>query len=62
MPFRSFASYPLWLNALVFLLAAGTIWWAGVRLELYTDVIARRTGLGQAFAGMLLLAAATSLP
>lgn len=55
-------SLPLWLNAVLFLPAAAAIWWAGVRLERYADVIAQRTGLGQAFTGMLLLAAATSLP
>jgi cation:H+ antiporter len=53
---------PLWLNLVVFAIAATTIWWSGTRLERYADVIARRTGLGQAFTGMLLLAAATSLP
>jgi cation:H+ antiporter len=62
MPFLAFDSYSLWLNALIFMLAAGTIWWAGVRLERYADAIAEQTGLGQAFTGMLLLAAATSLP
>jgi cation:H+ antiporter len=62
MPFLSFDSYSLWLNALIFALAAGTIWFAGVRLERYADAIAERTGLGQVFTGMLLLAAATSLP
>jgi cation:H+ antiporter len=38
------------------------IWWAGVRLERAADEISRRTGLGQAFTGVLLLATATSLP
>ena len=46
----------------MFLLSAGTIWFAGVRLERYADAISERTGLGQAFTGMLLLAGATSLP
>lgn len=55
-------SLPLWLNGLLFLLAAAAIWWAGTRLERCADAISRRTGLGQAFTGMLLLAAATSLP
>jgi cation:H+ antiporter len=62
MPFLSFDSYPLWLNVFIFLLAAGTIWWAGTRLERYAGAISEQTGLGQAFTGMLLLAAATSLP
>lgn len=51
-----------WLDGLLFVLAAAAIWWAGTRLERCADVIARRTGLGQAFTGMLLLAFATSLP
>lgn len=51
-----------WSNAALFMLAAAAIWWAGSRLERTADVIARRTGLGRAFTGMLLLAAATSLP
>lgn len=50
------------LNLALFAVAAGAIWWAGTRLERLTDAIARRTGLGNAFAGLLLLAAATSLP
>jgi cation:H+ antiporter len=54
--------WPLWLNALVFCGAASVIWFAGTRLERLADRISRRTGLGQAFTGMLLLAAATSLP
>jgi cation:H+ antiporter len=58
----SFDSFPLWLNALVFLIGAGVIWFAGVRLERNADVISERTGLGKAFTGMLLLAASTSLP
>lgn len=53
---------PLWANALLFGGASIAIWFAGTRLEHYTDVVARRTGLGQAFAGLVLLAAATSLP
>lgn len=53
---------PLWLNLVIFAISAAIIWWSGTRLEGHADVIARRTGLGQAFTGMLLLAAATSLP
>lgn len=57
-----FGGLPLTLNLLLFAVGAGAIWWAGTRLERLTDVIARRTGLGGAFAGLILLAAATSLP
>lgn len=62
MSFLSFDSYPLWLNAFIFLIAAVTIWFAGVRLERYADAISERTGLGQAFTGLLLLSVSTSLP
>lgn len=46
----------------LFMAASVVIWLAGVRLERAADIIARRTGLGHAFTGVLLLAAATSLP
>ncbi|MFN2427242.1 MAG: sodium:calcium antiporter [Candidatus Binatia bacterium] len=55
-------SWSLTFNAFSFLVAAVVIWRAGTRLEFLADKISRRTGLGQAFTGMLLLAAATSLP
>jgi cation:H+ antiporter len=51
-----------WLHVLIFVVASAAIWWAGTRLELYADEISERTGLGHAFTGVLLLAAATSLP
>ena len=45
------------------LAAAGAIvWFAGSRLTGLVDEISERTGLGQAFAGMLLLGGITSLP
>jgi cation:H+ antiporter len=47
---------------LVFAVSAAAIWWAGTRLEHHAGIISERTGLGQAFTGMLLLAGATSLP
>lgn len=53
---------PLWLHVALFTVSAAAIWLAGTRLERYAAVIAERTKLGQAFTGMLLLAAATSLP
>jgi cation:H+ antiporter len=55
-------SWPLWLDALGFVVAAFAIWRAGFRLERTASRISGRTGLGQAFTGMLLLAGATSLP
>jgi cation:H+ antiporter len=45
------------------LLAAGiVVWFAATRIVAYIDAIARRTHIGQAFAGMLLLGGVTSLP
>lgn len=58
----SFSSYPLWLNLLLFAAASAVIWFAGTRLERQADTISQRTRLGEAFTGMLLLSAATSLP
>jgi cation:H+ antiporter len=57
-----FARLGLWGNVGAFALAALAIFVAGSKLEHYADRIGRRTGLGQLFAGMLLLAVATSLP
>ena len=58
----AFEGYPLWINLAVFAGAAAVVWIAGSSLSRHADVIADRTGLGQAFAGMLLLATVTSLP
>ena len=62
MSFLSFQSFPIWANLVIFAVAAAIIWFAGTRLERYTDAISIRTGLGKAFLGLLLLATATSLP
>lgn len=56
------ASAPLWLNVVLFLVASVIIWGSGTRLEKLAATLSERTGLGEAFTGMLLLAAATSLP
>jgi len=45
-----------------FLACTAAIVWAGTRLTAYADMIAERTRLGRVWAGMLLLAVATSLP
>lgn len=50
------------MNAAAFAVAAAIVWWAGSKLTVHADVIARRTGLGQAVVGMLLLGGVTSLP
>ena len=57
-----FSSYPLWINAAVFVAAAATVWWAGTKLTRYADAISGMTGLGEALVGMLLLGGITSLP
>lgn len=46
----------------IFLCASVAVWFCGVRLTVYADRISSLTGLGQVFAGMLLLGCITSLP
>lgn len=53
-------SVPLLIG--LFLVSAVAIWIAGTRLSSATDVLAVRLGLGEALAGMILLAIATNLP
>ena len=62
MPLFNAADFPLWANLAIFIGAAAVVWLSGTRLTRYTDGIAARTGMGQAFAGMLLLGCITSLP
>ena len=57
-----FHALDLWLNLLLFAVAAAAVWVAGSRLSGYTDAIADATGIGKAFLGLVLLAGATSLP
>lgn len=52
----------LWLNAVLFTVAAAGVWASGARLSAQVDVLADRWELGAAFAGALLLGGATSLP
>ncbi|TCT01556.1 sodium:calcium antiporter [Aquabacter spiritensis] len=52
----------LWVIVPIFLAAAAIVWGAGTRLTGYLDGIATLTGIGHAFAGMLLLGGITSLP
>jgi cation:H+ antiporter len=47
---------------LIFAVAAGAIWVAGVHLSRSTDVLDTRLGLGEALGGAILLAIATNLP
>src|SRR4051812_5607869 len=46
----------------VFMIAAGAVWLAGIKLSDTTDVLASRFGLGEALGGLVLLAFATNLP
>lgn len=62
MPLADAASYPLWANLLIFLAAAGIIWFAGARLTKALDAVAAKTGMERVFVGMLLLGGITSLP
>jgi cation:H+ antiporter len=57
-----FAAYSLPILGLVFATSALAVWFGGSRLAAYVDAITDRTGLGQAFMGMLLLGGITSLP
>lgn len=62
MTFLDFKSYPLWINIAVFGVSAAVVWVTGIRLARYADTISRRTGIGQAVIGLLLLGGITSLP
>lgn len=62
LPLADAQQYPLWVNLLIFVAAGVIVWIGGTRLTVYVDRIAGSTGLGQAFAGMLLLGGITSLP
>lgn len=57
-----FQSMSAWGLGTVFLASAAVVWFAGVRLTMTVDRLADRTGMGHAFAGMVLLASLTSLP
>lgn len=58
----SFAELPLLANLAIFAASAAAVWFAGTRLAALVDRLAELTGIGQAFAGMLLLGGITSLP
>ncbi|MCO6432618.1 MAG: sodium:calcium antiporter [Deltaproteobacteria bacterium] len=57
-----FDKYPVLANIGLFSAAAFAIWRSGVKLEHYSDAIAKKTGIGHILGGILLLAVATSLP
>lgn len=57
-----FADLPLAANTVIFAAAAAVVWVAGTRIAGYADAISKRTGIGHAALGMLLLGGITSLP
>lgn len=57
-----FAALSLPVNIAIFAAGAVFVWMAGARLAAYADEISRRTGLGEALMGLILLAGVTSLP
>jgi cation:H+ antiporter len=56
------SSLALPLLLLIFAVAAGAIWVAGVQLSDQTDILSTRLHLGSALGGLILLALATNLP
>ena len=56
------AEMGLALNLAIFVVAGIAVWVAGTRMSGYADEISKKTGLGQALIGLLLLAGVTSLP
>ena len=51
-----------WLNAAIFCLFAGCIWYAGSRLTYFSDAVAVRFGLTSSMIGLVFLSTSTSLP
>ncbi|MXP42426.1 sodium:calcium antiporter [Altererythrobacter soli] len=62
MDLLDLTAQPLWVGVAVYTLAAAAVWMAGKKASLYADSISRRTGIGGAIVGMVLLGAMTSLP
>ncbi|GAB1582757.1 sodium:calcium antiporter [Phyllobacterium phragmitis] len=57
-----FTGISLWLNIAIFAAAATSVWFAGVRITGHAEAISKKTGIGHATIGMILLAGVTSLP
>jgi len=53
---------PLSVLLILFAVAAAVVWAAGTRLPRHAAAIAEKTGIGQAFAGFLILGGVTSMP
>lgn len=56
-----FSGFSIWVNIAVFAVSAAVVWIAGTRLVRFVDRLSRKTGMGQGFAGMLLLGGIVSL-
>jgi cation:H+ antiporter len=56
-----FARWSIWINAAIFACSAAVVWVAGSRMVRIVDRFAGHTGMGQGFAGMLLLGGIVSL-
>ncbi|MGD9511447.1 MAG: sodium:calcium antiporter [Geminicoccaceae bacterium] len=56
-----FAAYSIWVNVALFAAGGAIVWAAGTRMVGLVDRLAGRTGMGQGFAGMLLLGGIVSL-
>ena len=54
--------FRMWLVWAEFLACVIAIWFAGVRLSRYGDVIAEKTGMSRTWIGVILVATVTSLP
>jgi cation:H+ antiporter len=59
LPF--FSGFSIWASIAVFGVSAIIVWTAGTRLVRFVDRLSRKTGMGQGFAGMLLLGGIVSL-
>ena len=56
-----FGGFSIWTNITIFAVSAAIVWTIGTRMVRLVDALARRTGMGQGFAGMLLLGGIVSL-
>ena len=62
MNFIDFEKISIGFIILLLIVAAVVVWISGTRLSKLSDQLAKRTGLGRAFIGVLLLGGITSLP
>ena len=62
MQLLDFEQYPLWLNLAVLVATAAAVWLTGTQLTRRVEAIAQHTGVGRAFAGLVVLGGVVSLP